>query len=107
MAKSKLRIVAPSTENRTVATPRRKPNAELRSREYLTEGEMAKLMEAAKANRWGHRDATMVLVAYRHGLRASELEPFPFRLNRNVTLFLAGAACVTGVTGANGANRNG
>jgi integrase len=30
-------------------------------------------MEAAKGNRWGHRDAAMVLVAYRHGLRASEL----------------------------------
>ena len=30
-------------------------------------------MTAAKRNRWGHRDATMVLVAYRHGLRASEL----------------------------------
>jgi integrase len=30
-------------------------------------------MEAAKGNRWGHRDATMVLVAYRHGLRVSEL----------------------------------
>ena len=24
-------------------------------------------------NRWGHRDATMILVAYRHGLRTSEL----------------------------------
>ena len=30
-------------------------------------------MEAAKGNRWGLRDATMVLVAYRHGLRSSEL----------------------------------
>ena len=30
-------------------------------------------MEAAKGNRWGHRDATMVLVAYRHSLRVSEL----------------------------------
>ena len=30
-------------------------------------------MAAAKGNRWGHRDATMVLVAYRHGLRAAEL----------------------------------
>jgi len=29
--------------------------------------------QAPKANRWGHRDATMILVAYRHGLRASEL----------------------------------
>ena len=30
-------------------------------------------MNAAKANRWGQRDATMILVAYRHGLRVSEL----------------------------------
>jgi len=30
-------------------------------------------VEAAKGNRYGHRDATMVLVAYRHGLRAAEL----------------------------------
>ena len=30
-------------------------------------------MEAAKSHRWGHRDATMILVASRHGLRASEL----------------------------------
>jgi integrase len=27
----------------------------------------------AKDNRWGHRDATMVLMTFRHGLRASEL----------------------------------
>jgi integrase len=26
-----------------------------------------------KGNRWGHRDATMVLIAFRHGVRASEL----------------------------------
>jgi site-specific recombinase XerD len=30
-------------------------------------------MAAARSNRWGHRDATMILVAYRHGLRVSEL----------------------------------
>ena len=45
----------------------------LRTREYLTEAEVQRLMEAAKDNRYGHRDATTVLVAYRHGLRASEL----------------------------------
>jgi type 1 fimbriae regulatory protein FimB/type 1 fimbriae regulatory protein FimE len=28
---------------------------------------------AAKRNRWGHRDFTMILIAYRYGLRASEL----------------------------------
>jgi integrase len=27
----------------------------------------------ARKNRWGHRDATMVLVAYRHGFRPAEL----------------------------------
>jgi integrase len=70
--KSHLRLVAPNTEIRTV-TPRRRPNADLRTREYLTDAEVARLAEAAKANRNGHRDATMLLLAYRHGLRASEL----------------------------------
>jgi type 1 fimbriae regulatory protein FimB/type 1 fimbriae regulatory protein FimE len=70
--KSHLKLITPTTENRTV-TPKRRPNAELRTREYLTDAEVARLLEAAKANRWGHRDSTMVLVAYRHGLRASEL----------------------------------
>jgi len=72
MAKSHLKLVAPSIQKRTV-TPRRRPNAELRTREHLTETEVEKLIAAAKDNRWGHRDATMVLVAYRHGLRAAEL----------------------------------
>ena len=45
-------------------------------REYLTEAEVERLIEAAKGNRHRHRDATMVLVAYRHGLRASELTDF-------------------------------
>ena len=73
MARAHLKLVTPNTENRTVSTPRRKPNAELRSREYLTDAEVAKLTEAAKGNRYAHRDATMILIAYRHGLRVSEL----------------------------------
>ena len=73
MARTHLKLVAPGTEKRTVVTPRRKTNAELRTREYLTDAEVTQLMEAAKGNRYGQRDATMVLVAYRHGLRASEL----------------------------------
>jgi integrase len=72
-AKSHLKLVKPATENRTVATPVRRPNAELRTREYLTDAEVERLVEAAKGNRYGHRDATMILVAYRHGLRVSEL----------------------------------
>jgi type 1 fimbriae regulatory protein FimB/type 1 fimbriae regulatory protein FimE len=72
MAKRHLRLVTPATVNRTV-TPKRLPNSKLRTREYLTEAEVERLMNAARKNRWGHRDATMALVAYRHGLRASEL----------------------------------
>ena len=60
-------------EQTTQPMPRRRPNAELRTREYLTSAEVEKLIEAAKSNRYGHRDATMILVAYRHGLRVSEL----------------------------------
>ena len=70
--KPALRIVAPATANRTV-TPTRRPNAEIRTREHLTETEVEKLLKAAGTNRHGHRDATMILVAYRHGLRVSEL----------------------------------
>ena len=72
MGKPRLRLVTPATVNRTVM-PVRRPNAELRRREHLTEAEVERLMEAAKGNRWGLRDATMVLVGYRHGLRAAEL----------------------------------
>jgi len=72
MANATLKLVSPATENRTV-TPLRRPNAELRPREHLTEHEIDKLVEAAKGNRWGQRDATMILIAFRHGLRASEL----------------------------------
>jgi integrase len=77
-ATAHLTLVAPDNEKFTVRSaparlPRRKPNAEYRSREHLTQREVERLIEAVKGNRWGHRDATMVLVAFRHGLRASEL----------------------------------
>ena len=62
---------APNTENRTV--PLRRTNRELRTREYLTPGEVRKLMAAARKNRHGHRDATMILITFRHGLRATEV----------------------------------
>jgi integrase len=69
----------PTLENGTVARscptpPRRVPYRERRAREYLTPAEVANLMKAAKArNRYGYRDATVILAAYRHGLRVSEL----------------------------------
>ena len=72
MAKSARKQARSTIVNRTV--PRRAPNTELRPREYLTEREIERLQEAArKRSRYGHRDATMILIAYRHGLRASEV----------------------------------
>src|SRR3954447_1182577 len=64
----------PTIEKRTV-TPRRPTNAAVRPREYLTGEEVKRLMETARSRpgRNGHRDATMILIAYRHGLRVSEL----------------------------------
>jgi len=68
-------LVAPTTVNGTVAhqPPRRRRNDEVRAREYLTEAEVNRLIATAGNNRHAHRDATAVLVAYRHGLRAAEL----------------------------------
>jgi type 1 fimbriae regulatory protein FimB/type 1 fimbriae regulatory protein FimE len=44
------------------------------SREHLTPQEVEKLIRAAgRVGRHGHRDATLILIAYRHGLRVSEL----------------------------------
>jgi type 1 fimbriae regulatory protein FimB/type 1 fimbriae regulatory protein FimE len=55
---------APTTVNTSVT----------RRRSYLTGTEVETLMTAArKVSRYGHRDATMILIAYRPGLRASEV----------------------------------
>jgi hypothetical protein len=45
MAKPNLRLVTPTTENRTV-TPQRPPNRELRTREHLTADEVEKPIDA-------------------------------------------------------------
>ena len=78
---SHLHLVTPSNENRSVpdhatkSGPVRRANAELRAREYLTKAEVEKLIKAAKdgQGRYGHRDATLILIAFRHGLRAAEV----------------------------------
>jgi integrase len=63
MENTRVQQVAPTSVNVTVKRPR----------SYLTEAEVQKLMDAARRNRWGHRDATAILLAFRHGLRSSEL----------------------------------
>ena len=61
----------PIAANRTL---RRLPNAAYRVREYLTEAEVERLIEAARRRgRNGPRDGAAILLAYRHGLRAAEL----------------------------------
>lgn len=89
---------APCTVNRKVAASdlvrpvslTRLPNAAYREREYLTPKEADRLIAAAgKSGRHGHRDATLLLLAYRHGLRVSELVNLKwqqFDLGRNPTL---------------------
>ena len=46
---------------------------EPRLRDYLTRDEVAALLRSAKKSRHGARNHAMILLAYRHGLRASEL----------------------------------
>lgn len=72
MAKTNLKLVTPASVNRAVAL-RRLSNKDMRPREYLTKPEIARIIKAAKNNRHGLRDSTMILVGYTHGLRVSEL----------------------------------
>ena len=53
--------------------PRKPKNLDVRPREYLVAEEVNRLMLAARrTGRHGHRDATLILITYRHGLRVSE-----------------------------------
>jgi len=62
----------PTIVNRKV--PVRRKNAEYRNREYLSEKEVGQVIDAAaNVGRHGSRDAALILLAYRHGLRVSEL----------------------------------
>ena len=71
MANSAPGLLSPANEMQIVRVGR-KPNARLRTREYLTEAEVERLIKAASRKRHGQRDATLLLVIFRHGLRASE-----------------------------------
>jgi len=63
----------PIAVNGKVAMPRRRPNRELRTREYLTPAEVERLIAAAGASgRYQGRDQTLLMLMYRHGLRVSE-----------------------------------
>ena len=63
----------PSIENRKVARGS-SPKRAVKPRKHLTEEEVERLMKAAReTGRYGERDAALILLAYRHGLRVAEL----------------------------------
>jgi integrase len=63
----------PKTNEQEVP-PKRRRNADVRSREYLTPQEVEQLIAAARRiGRHGQRDAALILIAYRHGFRVGEL----------------------------------
>lgn len=53
----------------------RQPNQTTRAREYLTADEVERMITAARqaGGRLAERDAILIMMAYRHGFRASEL----------------------------------
>ncbi len=64
----------PSNENSNVPIAPRRKNRDVRQREHLTVEEVERMIRAAKkTGRHGQRDATLILLAFRHALRVSEL----------------------------------
>ena len=53
--------------------PLRKPNSQIRSREYLSVQEIDKIRKAARQGRYGHRNDMLIFMMFRHGLRNSEV----------------------------------
>ena len=66
-------VVGSANKRKANSCSQRPPSAELRTRGHLAPTEVEALIEAAGKNRQGRRDALMVLLAYRHGLRAAEV----------------------------------
>ena len=67
-------VTPPPIPERARVSPGGRPkNADVRSREHLTDDEVTRLMKAAGATgRYGARDAALILLMYRHGLRVCE-----------------------------------
>ena len=66
---------SPKWAKRANQPPLRQPNQASRTREYLTPDEVERMIVAARRidGRLAERDALLIMMAYRHGLRASEL----------------------------------
>jgi integrase len=63
----------PSQSEKPTVRRGRTKNTDYRQREYLTEAEIDKLMATAGDSRNPVRDRLLILIAFRHALRVSEL----------------------------------
>ena len=70
-------VLIRQTQFSAKSPPRKTKNKEVRPREYLTAHEVDELIKKAKEGRYGHRDATLILVMYR-------LDSVPARLSRSI-----------------------
>lgn len=67
-------VISAESEPEKHKPPRRRRNADVRAREYLTQDEVDAMIKAARATgRNGSRDALAIEMMARHGLRVSEL----------------------------------
>ena len=102
-----IRLPVSRRRSRRHDPPVRQRNVDRRKREYLTPAEVQTLMGAARGRgRQGHRDATMILVAYQHGLRAGELVGLTWCPERKIMERLQKKREVTDRSGAISAHTN-